>query len=156
LHASKYDHRGRPRRGAIPAEQEWDVQAKLRLDRDAFARAVRRKAAFLVAINVLDAAALPNLALIQMSKAQSAVERGFAFRNDPLFLASSVFVKKPQHIMARAFLMALCFLVYKLAEVRVRQQLAATGQTVPDQRLLLASSDDSPHDALTVSMLRGH
>jgi transposase len=32
-----------------------------------------------------------------------------------------------------AFIMVLCLLVYKLAEVRVRQQLAVTGQTVPDQ-----------------------
>jgi transposase len=35
--------------------------------------------------------------------------------------------------MALAFVMTLCLLVYKLAEVRVRQRLAATGQTVPDQ-----------------------
>jgi transposase len=35
--------------------------------------------------------------------------------------------------MALAFIMTLCLLVYKLAEVRVRQQLTATGQTVPDQ-----------------------
>ena len=35
--------------------------------------------------------------------------------------------------MALALIMVLCLLVYKLAEVRVRQQLAATGQTVPDQ-----------------------
>ncbi|HEV2459486.1 MAG TPA: IS1634 family transposase, partial [Ktedonobacterales bacterium] len=94
---------------------------------------VRRKAAFLVATNVLDAAALPDLALIQTYKAQSAVERGFAFLKDPLFLASSVFVKKPQRIMALAFLMVLCLLVYRLAELRVRERLAAAQQTVPDQ-----------------------
>jgi transposase len=29
--------------------------------------------------------------------------------------------------------MVLCLLVYKLAEWRVRQQLASTGQTIPDQ-----------------------
>ena len=52
---------------------------------------------------------------------------------DPLFLASSVFVKKPTRIMAIAFVMVLCLLVYKLAEVRVRQRLTATGQSVPDQ-----------------------
>jgi hypothetical protein len=56
-----------------------------------------------------------------------------AFLKDPLFLASSVFVKKPTRIMAIAFLMVLCLLVYKLAEVRVHQRLAATGQTVADQ-----------------------
>jgi len=35
--------------------------------------------------------------------------------------------------MALAFVMTLCLLVYKLAEVRVRQRLAETKQTVPDQ-----------------------
>ncbi len=35
--------------------------------------------------------------------------------------------------MALAFIMTLCLLVYQLAEVRVRQQVAATGQTVPDR-----------------------
>jgi hypothetical protein len=63
----------------------------------------------------------------------SVAERGFAFLKDPLFLASSVFVERPQRIMALAFVMTLCLLVYQLAEVRVRQCLAATGQTVPDQ-----------------------
>jgi transposase len=129
----KYDHRGRPRRGAAPAEQEWHVQAELRLDPDALEREVRRKAAFLVATNVLDTLALPDLALIQTYKAQSVVERGFAFLKDPLFLASSVFVKKPQRIMALAFLMVLCLLVYRLAELRVRERLAALHETVPDQ-----------------------
>ncbi len=35
--------------------------------------------------------------------------------------------------MALAFIMTLCLLLYKLAELRVRQRLAASGQTVPDQ-----------------------
>jgi transposase len=42
-------------------------------------------------------------------------------------------MKRPCRIMAIAFVMVLCLLVYKLAEVRVRQRLAASGQTVPDQ-----------------------
>ena len=62
-------------------------------------------------------------------------ERGCAFVKDPLFLASSVVVKRPERIMALAFIMTLCLLVYKLAEVRVRvrRRMAETGQTVPDQ-----------------------
>ena len=66
---------------------------------------------------------------------QSAVGGGTRLRvfESPLFLASSVFVKKPRHIMALSFVMVLCLLVYRLAEVRVRQRLAATQQTVPDQ-----------------------
>jgi transposase len=94
---------------------------------------VRRKAVFLVGTNVLEVALLPDQELIQTYKAQSAVERGFAFLKDPLFLASSIFVKKPQRIMALAFVMVLCLLIYRLAEVRVRQQLAACDETVPDQ-----------------------
>ena len=35
--------------------------------------------------------------------------------------------------MALAFVMVLCLLVYRLAEVRVRQRLRATEETVPDQ-----------------------
>ncbi len=82
--------------------------------------------------NLLDVAAWPDAAVIALYREQSVAERGFAFLKDPLFLASSVFVKRPARIMALAFLMTLCLLVYKLAEVRVRQRLA-TGLTVPNQ-----------------------
>jgi transposase len=51
----------------------------------------------------------------------------------PRHSCSSVFVTMPTRIMALAFIMTLCLLVYTLAEVRVRQRLVATGQTVPDQ-----------------------
>ena len=71
--------------------------------------------------------------LIQTYKEQTSVERGFAFLKDPLFLASSVFVKKRERIVALSLVMVLCLLVYRLAEHRLRQQLAATGQTVPNQ-----------------------
>ena len=45
----------------------------------------------------------------------------------------SVFLKRPERIMALAFIMVLCLLVYRLAEWRLRQQLAASDQTVPNQ-----------------------
>ena len=61
------------------------------------------------------------------------VERGFRFLKDPLFLASSVFVKKPERIVALGLIMVLCLLVYRLAEHRLRTRLAETEQTVPDQ-----------------------
>jgi len=51
---------------------------------------------------------------------RTVAERRFAFLKDLLFPASSVFVKKPPRIMALAFIMVLCLLVYTLAEVRVR------------------------------------
>src|SRR5262249_19398212 len=108
----KYGRVGRPRHRAPPVEGEWHIQAQLGLDPEALEREVRRKATFLVATNILDEATLPDRAFIQTYQAQSAVERGFAFLKDPLFLASSVFVKKPARIMALAFIMVVCLLVY--------------------------------------------
>ena len=61
------------------------------------------------------------------------IARGFAFLKDPLFLASSVFGKKSERIVALSLVMVLCLLVYRLAEHRLRERLAATGQTIPDQ-----------------------
>ena len=53
---------------------------------------------------------------------------------DPLFLASSVFVKKPERIIALPFDHGpLRGTVYRLAEYRLRARLAETEQTIPDQ-----------------------
>lgn len=128
-----YAKPGRPRKEAIPSTQVWQIQATLTRDPVALEREVLRRAAFIVGTNLLDVAAWPDAAVIARYREQSVVERGFAFLKDPLFLASSVFVKRPERIMALAFIMTLCLLIYKLAEVRVRQQLATTGLTVPDQ-----------------------
>jgi transposase len=107
------------------------------VNEEAVAHAAQRTACFLVATNVLDPAQLPDHELIQTYKAQHSVERGFRLLKDPLFLASSVLVKKPEWIVALSLVlrlvMVLCLLVYRLAEHRLREQLAATGQTVPSQ-----------------------
>jgi hypothetical protein len=129
----KHARPGRPRKAAAPDHLEWQVQATLTVDAEAVARQARRNASFLVATNVLDPAQLSDHELVQTYTEQHSVERGFAFLKDPLFLASSVFVKKPQRIVALALVMVLCLLVYRLAEHRLRQQLAATGRTVPNQ-----------------------
>ena len=66
-------------------------------------------------------------------KEQGGVERGFRFLKDPLFFASSVFVKKPERIVALSFIMVLALLVYRLAEHLLRSRLAETEETVPNQ-----------------------
>ena len=131
---ASYATRGRPRNGTVPTQQTWQIQATLTRDPTALEREVLRRAAFLIGTNLLDCGAWPDEAVIALYREQTAVERGFAFLKDPLFLASSVCVKKPERIMALAFVMTLCLLVYKLAEVRLRQRLAQTEQTVPDQK----------------------
>jgi transposase len=129
----RYRQPGRPRKDAPPDHAVWQIQTTLAVDDEALTRVVRRKASFLVATNVLDPTLLPDQQLIQTYKDQHSVERGFSFLKDPHFLASSVFVKKPERIMALSFIMVLCLLVYRLAEFRLRSRLAQTQQTIPDQ-----------------------
>jgi transposase len=133
LPLTKHAHSGRPAKEAAPHTVGWQVQAHVILDEAALRQEAQRRAAFIIGTNLLDEQQWPDETIITLYQEQVVVERGFAFLKDPLFLASSVFVKKPQRIMALAFIMVLCLLVYKLAELRVRQQLAATKQTVPDQ-----------------------
>jgi transposase len=130
---SHYGGKGRPAKQAAPRRQSWQIEATLTRDEEQWEQEVERRARFIVATNILDAHDLSDEEVIRIYKAQSRVERGFAFLKDPLFLASSVFLKRPERIMALSLVMVLCLLVYRLAEWRLRQALARTQQTVPDQ-----------------------
>jgi transposase len=129
LHTGK----GRPRKDTPPSDFQWQIVATVSVNFPQVMQEVLRKACWIVGTNVLESTTLSDQALIGTYKDQGGVERGFRFLKDPLFLASSVFVKKPQRIMALSFIMVLCLLVYRLAEFRLRSQLAETGQTIPDQ-----------------------
>jgi len=71
--------------------------------------------------------------VIRAYKAQSGVEGGFRFLKDPLFFVSSLFVKKPSRIQGLLMVMTLALLVYALTQRRLRQQLAARHETIPNQ-----------------------
>lgn len=132
LHVStQYARRGRPRSGELP-QQVWMVHGTVSVVEAALQAEARRKAKFIVATNV-SAAKKGAEDLIRLYKDQNGVERGFAFLKDSLFLASSVFVKKVERVMATGFVMVLCLLVYRLAEQRLRQRLAETGASIPNQ-----------------------
>jgi transposase len=128
-----YAGKGRPPKGQLPDRETWHVQAQVTLDQAQLEREVQRQARLLVATNVLAPLEVPDEQVIGTYKAQSGVERGFAFLKEPLFLAASVFLQKPERIMALSLVMVFCLLVCRLAEWRLRQQLAATDQTVPHQ-----------------------
>ena len=67
-------------------------------------------------------------------KGQSRPERGFRFLKDPRFLASSLYLKKPERIMAFLMVMTVCLLVYAALEYRIRQALQSQHETFPDQK----------------------
>jgi len=129
----QYQQRGRPKKEAAPDQTVWYLVPKLEVDQQAVSTLARNKAGFIVATNILDEQRLSHEQVISTYKEQGGVERGFRFLKDPFFLASSVFVKKPERVIALSFIMVLCLLVYRLAEQLLRRQLLATEQTVPNQ-----------------------
>jgi transposase len=129
----QYASKGRPRKDRPPASQQWQIVATVSVNQQEVAQQALRNACWIVGTNVLEQARLSDQQLIDTYKDQGGTERGFRFLKDPLFLASSVFVKKAERIMALSFIMVLCLLVYRLAEFRLRSRLAETQQTIPDQ-----------------------
>jgi len=127
-----YEGKGRPAKQAVPI-QRWQCQTTLSLNQERITEEERRRACFIIGTNMLEASQLSDEELIGTYKQQGGVERGFRFLKDPLFLASSVFVKKPERIVALGFIMVLCLLVYRFAEYRLRSQLAQAEQTLPNQ-----------------------
>jgi transposase len=126
----KQSRRGRPKAGAGATIQEWSVVITLHPDEALQEQEIRRRACFILATNRL--AVSPDEVLTRYLD-QGSVERGFRFLKDPLFLASSVFLQKPERIVALSLVMVLCLLIYRLAEMRLRRQLVATQQFIPDQ-----------------------
>jgi transposase len=129
----RYQHKGRPKQGATPDSLVWHVVGTLTIDQGEVEAQIKKQASFILATNVIEEQELSHEQVYVTYKEQGGVERGFRFLKDPLFLASSVFVKKPERVMALSFIMVLCLLVYRLAEHLLRSRLAATEQTVPNQ-----------------------
>ena len=129
----RHTGKGRPRKEASPTTYQWQIVATVTVTQQRVDEEALRKACFSVGTNELESEVLSDQELVTTYKEHGGVERGFRFLKDPLFLASSVFVKKPERIIALSLIMVLCLLVYRLAEYRLRARLAETEQTIPDQ-----------------------
>ena len=130
---ARHASRGRPPKENSPLKEEWQIVATVTINQERIEQEAFRKACWIIGTKILETAELSDLALTTTYKEQGGLERGFRFLKDPLFLASSIFVKKPERIMALSLIMVLCLLVYCLAEFRLRARLAETAQTIPDQ-----------------------
>ena len=138
--ASYGNKRGRPARGVEPEEVRYRVEAPIERDREAIDQELERAGRYLLATNdgveVMDSEGEQGLSaeeLLTEYKDQSHVERGFKFLKDPLFFASSLFVKSPRRVAAIAMVMGLCVLVYALGERSLREALARAGASIRHQ-----------------------
>jgi transposase len=92
-----------------------------------------QKGKFIIATNELDDNKLPDKEVFTAYKGLSKVERGFRFLKDPQFVASSLFVKKPERVEALVFIMTLCLAAYAALEYRIREGLALEDEHIPNQ-----------------------
>ena len=89
---------------------------------------------FILATNELDDTQLSPQAVLAGYKGQVQAERGCRFLKDPQFFAASLYLKKPERIMALLMVMTVCLLVYAALEYRIRHALKDHGATFPDQK----------------------
>jgi len=131
---ARYGKRGRPGAARQPDQVVYFIEGAL-ASRIATRQAlVDRQSCFLLATNEVDATQLPPQALLEGYKGQGHAERGFRFLKDPRFLASSLYLKKPERIMALLMVMTVCLLVYAALEYRIRTALEDHGATFPNQQ----------------------
>lgn len=131
----RYTRRGRPAAGDEPVVVGYLLRGTVVVDEAGLAEARRSLGKFIIATNELDKERLTDQEMLTHYKDQSvSVERGFRFLKDPLFFAHSLFLKKPQRLMALLMAMGLALLIYALAERKLRQILRQQNQTLPDQR----------------------
>jgi transposase len=129
-----YDKPGRPKQGDVPNETSHYIEGALASPLAGHENRMNQESCFIVATNELDEALLSPLELFEGYQGQSHAERGFRFLKNPEFLASSLYLKKAERIMALLMVMTVCLLVYAALEYRIRNALSDHEATFPDQK----------------------
>lgn len=135
IEKGRFGAKGRPKKGDVAEKSDWHIGGTLVDDQAAIEAAKMTKGMFVIATNELDKSVLSDIALLAVYKDQGvSVERGFRFLKDPMFYAESLYLKKPERIMALIMIMTLSLLVYSLAEMRVRKALVDSREYIWDQK----------------------
>lgn len=130
-----HSRKGRPAKNQIPDKIQYVIQGQLASRLEVHTQQLQQKSTFILATNDLSEAGLSDAQVLDAyKKDQQKVERGFRFLKDPLFMASTLFLKSPARIMALMAIMTLCLMVYAALEHRFRQELATHEKTFPDQK----------------------
>ena len=131
----RHEKKGRPGKGQEPIAQDWYISGSLVINPVAVKAAKERKGFFIIATNETDPKKISAEKLLSVYKAQgTSIERGFRFLKDPMFYAESLYLKRPDRIMALIMVMGLSLLIYSLAERKLRKVLDETNQTVLNQK----------------------
>jgi transposase len=127
----KFGTKGRPPQGAVPEAVHCFITADLVAQKQKMDQAADDQSGyFILATNRLEMSAE---VLLHEYKSQQRVERGFRFLKSPEFLASAIFLKKPERIEALLMIMTLCLMVYAGLEYTIRKELKAQDKSFPNQ-----------------------
>ena len=137
--------------GAQPAQIVYHIVGALASQLTDRRARIDQQSCFILATNELDEGRLSAQAVLDGYKGQARAERGFRFLKDPQFLASSLYLKKPERVMALLMVMTVCLLVYAALEYRIRNALKDHGATFPDQK---RQARPEPDRTLGVPLLR--
>lgn len=130
-----YGSKGRPKKDDVPVKTEWYIEGALADDEKAISSATKSKGMFVIATNECAASIISDKDLLAVYKDQGvSVERGFRFLKDPMFYAESLYLNKPERIMALIMVMTLSLLIYSLAEMRVRRALSESNEHIWNQK----------------------
>ena len=130
----KYKRRGRPSKSKKNNKVvRYCVDCTIIADQKAIDLEVKKNALFVLATNELSCENLSDQEVFEHYKGQMYVERGFRFLKDPLFFASSLFLKKPQRIVALTTVICLSLLVYSIGERKLRKLLEEQNETIRNQ-----------------------
>lgn len=130
-----YKSAGKPAADAVPESVGYHLDGALAAPIALRERRLIQRSCFILATNELDEELLGDEEVLRAYKGQSSkVERGFRFLKDPMFLASTLYLKRVERIMALLMVMTVCLLVYAALEHRIRQSLAEHEESVPDQK----------------------
>jgi transposase len=129
---TKYTKAGRPNGETAVKQVDVHIKASITEAKETILEQQQREACFILATNV-DSAKYSDEDVLSNYKKQSCVEGGFRFLKDPLFFASSLFLKKPSRIAGLLMVMTLALMVYNVAQRRLRKAMEAQNETIPNQ-----------------------
>ena len=130
----RYGKRGRPGPDARPAQVVYQIDGALASALTSRQALIDQHCCFILATNELDTTPLPPQEVLEGYTGQVHAERGFRFLKDPQFLASSLYLKKPERIMALLMVMTVCLLGYAALDYRIRKALKDHEATFPNQQ----------------------
>ena len=146
----RFAKKGRPSKERVPLSVGYRLISEAKIKGEFYSQALLTKGHFILATNEMDA--LSPSEILKEYKNQQGPERGFRFLKDPYFIAGEVYLKKPERIEALLFVMVLCLLVYNFAQNRLRQNLFAKNDTLPNQ---LGKQTNQPTFRWVMEMMSG-